>query len=119
MIRTPEDYASYFEAFHHLIPEISGEGHTQRKQRRESYLRMQKIAPYKGGQLPGPTAFEEVQCLDLSAGGFSYMTPDSPPGKSLIVALGTEPNVLYMTAEIVRNVPLYRVGCRFTGRIDC
>ena len=45
---------------------------------RRSYPYRQRIAPIIGGKLPDPHEFFEVQCNDISAGGFSFLSPAPP-----------------------------------------
>jgi hypothetical protein len=78
---------------------------------------VQRIAPLVGTGLPGPEAYRDVRCFDLSASGFSYLSPTPPEGSSLVVALGSQPNLTYLTAEVAHITPLTLVGCRFTGRL--
>jgi diguanylate cyclase (GGDEF)-like protein len=84
----------------------------------------QCVAPYRGGELPSKAVFREVSCQDISSTGFSFLSPQLPDFDSLVVALGVSPNLTYMTANIVGRfqladapAPLYRIGCRFSGRV--
>ena len=97
----------------------------RRKQPRRRFSRIQSIAPMVEGRFPSPDSFREIQCRDLTAGGFSFVLPAPPDFTQMVVALGTEENVKYLTAEVAHTTKLqqdgavaYLVGGRFTGRIE-
>lgn len=92
---------------------------------RRPFLQRQPVAPYDGHNFPAPEAFQSVLCQDVSAGGISFVVDDRPLGDAVVVALGFEPHLRYMAAEIVYVLPgevfgeeKFRVGCRFLGRIE-
>ena len=58
-----------------------------------------------------------MRCFDLSTTGFSFLRNEAYPERQLVVALGTSPEVVHLTAEVVHETPLVLVGCRFTGRV--
>lgn len=85
----------------------------------------QFVAPYHGGCIPSRASFKEVVCRDISEQGFSFLATCPPDFEMLVVALGVPPNLTYMTARIANRmrvsdgpIPLYRIGCRFTGRLS-
>jgi hypothetical protein len=86
----------------------------------------QRIAAWGGGAVPGPGAFEEVECHDLSCRGFSYFYPTEPLFRSLVVILsGVAGHTLYMAAEVRHcregfwnRQRQFLVGCRFVGKIN-
>ncbi|HVX62073.1 MAG TPA: diguanylate cyclase [Pirellulales bacterium] len=97
----------------------------RRNQPRRPFPTNQFIAPYAEGQMPTREMFRQVPCHDISAGGFSFLSPDPPDFEQFVVALGVPPNVTYLTAKVVHTtvtdsgpVPMFLVGCRFTGRIN-
>lgn len=99
-------------------------GMDRRRAMRRPFNFRQCVAPYRGGELPSKAVFREVSCQDISSTGFSFLSPQLPDFDSLVVALGVSPNLTYMTANIVGRfqvddspAPLYRIGCRFSGRV--
>lgn len=85
----------------------------------------QFVAPYQGGSLPGKASFREVECQDISATGFSFLSSQLPDFDSLVVALGVAPHMIYVRALIVNRfqiddgaAPLYRIGCRFAEQVN-
>ncbi len=107
-----------------VVPEPEVRGSDRRAATRRHFAQKQFVAPYHGGCLPGRVSFREVTCQDISATGFSFLSPQLPDFESLVVALGVSPNMTYMTARVVNRIqiaddpaPLYRIGCRFSGRI--
>lgn len=99
-------------------------GMDRRRAVRRPFNYRQCVAPYRGGELPSKAVFREVSCQDISSTGFSFLSPQLPDFDSLVVALGVSPNLTYMTANIVGRfqladapAPLYRIGCRFSGRV--
>jgi hypothetical protein len=104
-------------------PEIRGDD--RRAALRRGFPHKQFVAPYHGGCLPSRVSFREVMCRDISATGFSFLSSQIPDFEALVVALGVAPNLTYMTARVVNRVqiadhpaPLYRIGCRFSGRLS-
>ena len=104
-------------------PEIRGDD--RRAAMRRGFPHKQFVAPYHGGCLPSRVSFREVMCRDISATGFSFLSSQIPDFESLVVALGVAPNLTYMTARVINRVqiadhpaPLYRIGCRFSGRLS-
>ena len=92
---------------------------------RRSYPYHQSIAPIINGKLPARSELVRVQCNDIAAGGFSYLSDSPPPSDMLVVALGHSPNLTYVTAEIVHLTRVkrngqnaYLVGCTYTGRAE-
>jgi hypothetical protein len=92
---------------------------------RHPFLTQQKIAPFFGDSLPGARDVRQVQCLDISSGGFSYIAEAPPNYQRLVVAFGDRPNLTCMTAEVVQvcevdfnGHSMYRVGCQFTARLS-
>jgi hypothetical protein len=84
----------------------------------------QQIAPIYGGVLPQKKDFRYVQCHDISRGGFSFYINEAPDYEDLVIALGSPPQLNYLTARVTRAGKEQResgsvcvVGCRFTGRL--
>ena len=97
----------------------------RRDRSRRAYPYQQRVAPVIGGELPALDLFEEVFCRDISAGGFSYLTPVKPDCKAIVVALGVPPSTTYLAANVLHSrpterngQPMFVVGCRYTGRVS-
>ncbi|NUQ61987.1 MAG: PAS domain S-box protein [Pirellulales bacterium] len=95
----------------------------RRSRPRRSYPYRQSIAPVQDGELPDPAEFYQVQCNDIAAGGFSFLSPRPPESASIVVALGTPPSLTYLHAQIAHVTRMrkegkwvYLVGCSYTGR---
>jgi len=124
---------------------------TERVERRRDYRSpfrsYQWVAPRVGDRLPNPAQFEQYQCYDISGSGFSFLSPNRPGFRSLVVALVVLPEIIYMSADVVHctevitypsgcvepaatrrarlgpvdsengGVPMYLIGCRFIQRL--
>ncbi len=97
----------------------------RRRVPRHAYVERQGIAPYVEGHVPEPNEFRTVSGHDISPSGLSFLTSVLPTSDTLVVKLGTDPNVRMMVCEMVYHLreedsptPLYRVGCRFAGRLN-
>jgi len=95
----------------------------RRRKQRNPFPYAQLVAPYAGTGLPPTSAFVEALCHDISEDGFSFLSAAMPSATSLVVALGTRPPHLYMTARVAHFTRCdtvcgekYIVGCQFTGR---
>ena len=95
----------------------------RRKRPRRSYPYLQKIAPVIDGMLPDQDDFCNVQCNDIAAGGFAYLSESAPPSDTLVVALGVPPKVTYLTAKVALITKttrygrdLFIIGCNYIGR---
>jgi hypothetical protein len=96
----------------------------RRQQSRHSFQCLQLVAPFTDGQSPDRSTFRSVQCVDLSAEGFSYLSAERPPSQRLMVVFSLNP-LICLVADVVNCEPredgdavIYRVGCRFSGRIE-
>jgi hypothetical protein len=85
----------------------------------------QRIAEIVDGQMPAADKFESVQCIDISRSGFAFYSRTLPQVSEVIVALGKDPDIVYVTARVVQSrvvkrdgQPVFRVGCHFTGRLS-
>ena len=121
--QTPVDSAELNELIQ--LPDEAERGTDRRSVVRVRFPHKQFVAPYHGGCLPSRASFKEVVCRDLSEQGFSFLATCPPDFDMLVVALGVPPSLTYMTARIVNRIrvsdgtiPLYRIGCRFTGRLS-
>ena len=95
----------------------------RREGARHAFPVIQRVAPYERGYLPILSQFRRVQCRDISAGGFSFLWPSSPDFTHVMAALGSPPNLIYVTARVVHCRPAnepqsgFLVGCCILGRI--
>ena len=90
---------------------------------RYRYDVFQPIAPFNG-ELPTAESFIKVRCRDLSRGGFSYFVDDVPNYESLIVVLGSPPDLTFLVAQVehyreesIDGQRGYLVGCRFLEQV--
>ena len=100
-----------------------GPGSERRTKPRRAYPYKQLVGVVRNGKLPGRADFKEVQCRDISAGGFSFFSDTILEEKSLVVAFGSGDALIYLLAEALHNRPIvengrnvYIVGFRYTGR---
>jgi PAS domain S-box-containing protein len=97
----------------------------RRRRPRRTFDYFQRIAPTGDGRIPPLRMFRRVKCLDISAGGFSFLSSVSPGETEYVVALGNPPVVIHVAARIAHitptdyeGQPMYLVGCTYTGRLD-
>ena len=100
-------------------------GKDRRTSPRLAFRHRQRIAAISAGRPPTASDFFEVDCRDVSAGGFAFYLDREPGFNRLVVALGKRPEETFFVAEIVRVTPEIArgrrrvlVGCRFIGRIS-
>ncbi|HEX7450393.1 MAG TPA: GGDEF domain-containing protein [Pirellulales bacterium] len=100
-------------------------GSNRRCHARRPFPTHQYVAPYVNGILPALTEFYQVQCHDISPTGFSYLLAKPAENQAIVVALGSPPNVTYLTARVMHSTmthsggaPMFLIGCRFTGRVE-
>jgi len=72
----------------------------RRKQRRSAFSTRQRVAPWDGRQFPEPSQFFEVQCHDLTQGGFSFLLPQPPDFAFLVAELTTPVELIFLAAEV-------------------
>ena len=96
----------------------------RRRRARLSYPYSQRIAPILDGRLPDDEEFVQIQCNDIAAGGFSFISAKPMQSDMLVVALGTPPRLTYLTAQVAHVTRIerdgnrmYLVGCSYIGRI--
>ncbi len=107
-----------------VSPNTRGDGPEQRSSLRSAFRFVQEIGPVVDGMLPSRDRFFEVECCDLSAGGFSFYLNTLPPFETLVVRLGNTNHETFVNAQIahVREMEhqgqaTYMVGCQFIGRV--
>jgi hypothetical protein len=95
--------ASFYRLIHQLVSaQEEDEPVERRAAERHTFSATERIAPYRGGRFPDEGEFVEVRCHDLSQTGFSFFLPAPPDFKSLVVAFGTPPELIYAVAEVMR-----------------
>lgn len=97
----------------------------RRAHTRHVFRSKQVVAPVIDGRLPSSNAFFEVECVDLSAGGISFLLSKPPATSEFIIAVGVPGDLKHMRAEVRNCRPhtgddrkLWRVGCKFTERVQ-
>jgi PAS domain S-box-containing protein len=102
-----------------------GVEHDRRARSRRPYPYVQRIAPMRGTAMPDETQFNEWLCHDISSRGFSFISPNQPDYHKIVVAFGTPPSLVYLTADVRHATRCeengrtqFVVGCRYTGRIS-
>jgi hypothetical protein len=116
--------ATFFTLVHDVLAaERQRELQCRREGRRSPYRCLQLIAPLYYNQMPAPSHFSRMQCVDLSPGGLAYLSDEPPPTDRIVVALGDDP-VVMLIARVTRQErerhngrSMYRVACRFIGRL--
>jgi PAS domain S-box-containing protein len=104
-------------------PDTTGDNGNRRRFPRLPYPYMQRICAALDGRIPELTEFAEIECRDISAGGFSYYTDQKPTVNDFVVAFGADGMEKLLNARVVHFRPAVRnrrmgfiVGCQFTGR---
>lgn len=93
--------ANFFTLIHRLTSAPGQDPSAERRQeRRQLFLSSQRIAPRRRAGVPDESEFVEVPCHDLSREGFSFFLSSPPDFDSLVVALGSPPETIYMAAEV-------------------
>ncbi len=128
------DDTNFFARVHELLeaerqrladtPSTAGGNKNHRQSDRRPFDGVQLLAPYRDGRLPSQADFRLVHFRDLSSGGFSFLSEDRTDFEHVIVALGQVPfkffaaSVVNQTRTRTRQGPMFRVGCRFSGRVE-
>ncbi len=109
--------ATFYRLIHQLSSMSStGENAERRAQERRPFATWQRIAPYDGRGCPEESQFFEVQCHDLTQGGFSFLLARRPTFTSLVVEFGTAPDLIYVAAQVLR---VSRVLLHPSGMVEC
>jgi hypothetical protein len=131
--------ANFFNLIHQMAVTTRGNAPVDRRGcRREPFRVLQRVALRHGRDIPDEANFVEVQCYDLTQGGFSFLLPSRPNFERLVVAFGAPPEAIYLGAEVAHcddvtvdgfsdgrgqaagdptAIPMVLVGCRFTDRL--
>lgn len=98
--------------------------HPAARSERKSYPVRQHVG-FFSGQLPDGEAFETVLCNDISVEGISFFLDRPPDTDTLVISLGTTPQLTFMLAQVVNQRSFlsnggesYRIGCRFLSKLD-
>jgi len=91
--------------FYRLIHQLSLAPHGDRsaEHRRESrkpFAIRQRIAPWQGHGFPMESEFFDVQCHDLTQGGFSFFLAQRPNFTALVAEFGAPPELMYVGAQV-------------------
>lgn len=121
----------FYNLVHALRAEASSGKSERRRKNRRPFSREQRISPIRAdGGRRTPSEFFSVVCCDLNQGGFSFLLPNPPDFRELIVALGEPPQEIIMLASVAhwreveqrqgkkRVPPAFHVGCRFVRRLE-
>jgi len=91
----------FYELVHQigdLLP--ADETAERRRGQRQPFPSVQRIAPRSGAELPAESEFVDVQCHDLTRGGFSFLLPSQPNFDQLVVILESIHGVIHVAAEV-------------------
>jgi hypothetical protein len=124
MPHTLSSDVEFFSAVHGMRREARLWAQQGRSADRHTFACRQWVAFYDDGDDENERTFREVECHDLSTGGFSFLTPEVPEADRLCVRLGSPDRYVYLTAQMVHclavdtdgGAPGFIIGCRFLGR---
>jgi len=144
---TDELTADFYRFIHHLTrANPRDKGTERRRQRRNAFRVVQRIAPYDADGFPPDAAFLRVRCHDLNRAGFSFLLPRWPRFDHLVAEFGKPPSLIHVVAQVVHaeqvavypsgrvvrlspaaipgprtshtGQPMFLVGCRLVRRIE-
>ncbi len=98
--------ASFYNLVYQLSAATSNPASDRRRQRRSRFVATQRIALRRAPGIPHESEFIEVQCHDLTRGGFSFLLPSEPSFHFLVVAFGIAPNTIYVSARVTHCEPV-------------
>lgn len=98
--------ANFYNLVHQLSMAAGGLPAERRHEKRSRFVATQRVAFRGTPGIPDVTEFTEVQCHDLTRGGFSFFLPSEPTLQFLVVALGTPPRVIYVSARVTHTEPV-------------
>lgn len=128
MVRAKQTDVEFFSMVHELRREsrMFAEPSRRRATERHAFACRQWIAMYDDENHPDERTFREVDCCDLSTGGFSFLVPELPRADRLCIRLGAPGAYVFMNALVVHCSPVetdggapgFVLGCRFTARSE-
>jgi hypothetical protein len=98
--------ASFYNLVHQLSTVTDGPLADRRQSRRSRFVATHRIALQRAPGIPDEDEFIEVQCHDLNRKGFSFLLSGEPDFRFLVVAFGTSPNVIYLSARVTHAEPV-------------
>ncbi|HVX15201.1 MAG TPA: hypothetical protein VHC22_28670 [Pirellulales bacterium] len=91
---------------------------------RFSYQQQQWAAPCVDGRLPTADDFAPVECYELFGNGVSYYSDSPSATETVVVALGTDDEMIFMLARVMKEVSQrssapagYLLECQFIRRV--
>ncbi len=91
----------FYELVHQMADLLPTDEPAERRGgQREPFSSIQRIAPRDALELPADSEFVDVQCHDLTRGGFSFLLPSQPDFDQLVVALESLQGVIHVAAEV-------------------
>ncbi len=98
--------ASFYNLVHQLSAAAGGTNGDRRRQRRSRFVATQRIALRRTPGIPDEGEFIEVQCHDLNRQGFSFLLAGEPSFHFLVVAFGTQPHIVHLSARVTYSEPV-------------
>jgi hypothetical protein len=104
---------------------LGGGDEDRRRSPRSNYPAIQLLAPFDGHLPPSKIDFCQVRCYDISQGGLSFLWPEPPAFRYLVIGLDSTLGRVWVKAQVMRHRPIaglngeFHVSCRFLGRVDC
>ncbi len=99
---------NFFRLIHQIVSSHKdGSSEDRRAAQRNRYPGRQSVAPWDGEGVPAAWEFVPVQCHDLTRRGFSFLLPDYPAFKRLVVRFEGAGQVIYAGAEVVRTARVW------------
>lgn len=115
----------FYTAVHEMRREARLWAERGRASDRRAFSCRQWVAFYDEGDAEHERTFREVECHDLSTGGFSFLTSTIPEAERLCVRLGAPGKFVYLTARMIHCLPVdtdgapgFIIGCRFLERTN-
>jgi hypothetical protein len=96
--------AGFYNLIHRLVASSERPAACERRDRlRHAFRWRQRVAALSKPGVPDESEFIDVQCCDLSRQGFSFLFPGPPDFHMLVASFGRPPEVIYVSAEVVRT----------------
>ncbi len=94
--------AHFYEMIHRLSEGSEELMDERRREPRQPYDALQKVAAYDGSWFPNHDEFVDVQCHDLTRVGFSFLLFRRPSFKSIVACFEGSDETLYFEAEVMQ-----------------